>query len=56
MASSVPSGLDLQLISDDARSQLADILSHVDGPKDIVIHSDLLSLLDHVTPFSFLKK
>lgn len=48
--------LDLQLISDDARSQFADILGHVAGQKDIVIHQELMSLLDHVTPIGFLKK
>ncbi len=48
--------LDLQLVSDDARSQFADILGRVEGKKDIVIQPDLLSLLDHVTPIKFLKK
>lgn len=48
--------LDLQLISDDARSQFADILGRVDGHKDIVIQQELMSLLDHVTPVGFLKK
>ena len=48
--------LDLQLISDDARSQFADILGSVDGKKDIVIQQELMSLLDHVTPLAFLKK
>ncbi len=48
--------LDLQLVSDDARSQLADILGRVDGKKDIVIQPELLSLLDHVTPLGILKK
>ena len=47
--------LDLQLVSDDARAQFANILGHV-GKKDIVIQPDLLSLLDHVTPVTFLKK
>lgn len=48
--------LDLQLLSDDARSQFADILGRVDGQKDIVIQQELMSLLDHVTPIGFLKK
>lgn len=48
--------LDLQLISDDARSQFADILGRVEGRKDIVIQQELMSLLDHVTPIGFLKK
>lgn len=48
--------LDLQLISDDARTQLADILGQVEGKKDIVIQPQLLSLLDHVTPIGFLKR
>lgn len=48
--------LDLQLVSDDARSQFAEILVRVEGKKDIVIQEELLSLLDHVTPIGFLKK
>lgn len=48
--------LDLQLVSDDARAQFADILGRVGGKKDIVIQPELLSLLDHVTPIAFLKK
>lgn len=48
--------LDLQLVSDDARSQFADILGRVQGKKDIVIQPELLSLLDHVTPLGFLKR
>ena len=48
--------LDLQLVSDDARAQFANILGRVEGKKDIVIQPELLSLLDHVTPLGFLKK
>lgn len=48
--------LDLQLVSDDARSQFADFLGRVEGKKDIVIQPELMSLLDHVTPINFLKK
>lgn len=51
-----PAELDLQLVSDEARSQFADILSRVEGKKDIVIQQELMSLLDHVTPIAFLKK
>lgn len=51
-----PAELDLQLVSDDARSQFADILERVEGKKDIVIQPELMSLLDHVTPIGFLKK
>lgn len=51
-----PAELDLQLVSDDARSQFADILGRIEGKKDIVIQPELLSLLDHVTPIGFLKK
>lgn len=47
---------DLQLVSDYARLELANILNSVSGRKDIVIQPDLMSLLDHVTPFTFLKK
>lgn len=47
---------DLQLVSDHARLELANILNSVSGKKDVVIQPDLMSLLDHVTPFAFLKK
>ena len=47
---------DLQLVSDYARLELANILNSVSGKKDVVIQPDLMSLLDHVTPFAFLKK
>lgn len=48
--------LNLQYVADIARDQLTDMLSEVDGPKDVVIQSELMSLLNHVSPFSFLKK
>ena len=48
--------LDLQFVSDDARSQFADILGRVEGKKDVVIQQELMSLLDHVTPMGFLRK
>ena len=48
--------LDVQRISDEARGQLVDILSCVEGKKDIVIQPQLISLLEHITPFKFLKK
>ena len=48
--------LDVQRISDEARGQLVDILSCVEGKKDIVIQPQLVSLLEHITPFKFLKK
>ncbi len=47
---------DLQLLSDRAREQFADMLGEVDGPKDIVIQSELMSLLEHVTPMKFLRR
>ena len=47
---------DLQQVSDDARAQLGDMLSELEGEKDIVIQSELMSLLNHVTPVSFLKR
>ena len=47
---------DLQLVSDCARLELANILNTVSGKKDVIIQPDLMSLLDHVTPFAFLKK
>ena len=52
----LPAELDLQLISDDARAQFSDILGSVDGKKDMVIQPELFSLLEHVTPYEFLKK
>lgn len=48
--------LDLQLVSDEARVQFADILGRVEGAKDVVIQQELMSLLDHVTPIGFLKR
>ena len=47
---------DLQLLSDRAREQFADMLGEVDGPKDVVIQSELMSLLEHVTPMKFLRR
>ena len=47
---------DLQLVSDYARLELANILNCVPGKKNVVIQPDLMSLLDHVTPCAFLKK
>ncbi len=48
--------LDVRGISDLAREQLADILGTVEGKKDIVIQPQLISLLEHITPFKFLKE
>ncbi len=47
---------DLHLLADRARGQFADMLGEVDGPKDIVIQSELMTLLEHVTPMSFLRR
>ena len=47
---------DLQHVSDRAREQFSDMLSEVEGKKDIVIQSELMALLDHVTPLKFLRK
>ena len=51
-----PPELDLQHISEEAQKQLADILDSVPGKKDIVIQPELISLLEHITPFKFLKQ
>jgi len=48
--------LDVQRISDEARGQLVDILGTVEGKKDLVIQPKLISLLEHITPFKFLKR
>ncbi len=48
--------LDIQCVTDAARDQLSNILNEVQGAKDVVIQAELMSLLNHVTPFSFLKK
>lgn len=48
--------LDLQCVADAARYQLTEMLAEVDGPKDVVIQPELMSLLNHVTPFPVLKK
>ena len=47
---------DVRNISDQASVQFADMLSAVDGKKDIVVQSELMPLLDNVTPMSFLRK
>lgn len=47
---------DVKNVSDLARMQLADMLSAVDGKKDLVIQPELMSLLDNVTPMKFLRK
>ena len=47
---------DVRNISDQASVQFVDMLSAVDGKKDIVIQSELMPLLDNVTPMSFLRK
>ena len=55
LASGAGVELDVQRISDEARGQLADILGTVEGKKDLVIQPKLISLLEHITPFKFLK-
>ena len=47
---------DVKNVSDQARIQFADMLSAVDGKKDIVIQPELMSLLENVTPMKFLRK
>lgn len=47
---------DLQLLADRAREQFADMLGEVDRPKDVVIQSELMSLLEHITPMKFLRR
>ena len=47
---------DLQDVSDLARMQFNKMLSSVRGPKDLVIQTELMTLLEHVTPISFLRK
>ncbi len=48
--------LDIQCVTDAARDQLSKMLTEIKGSKDVVIQAELMSLLNHVTPFSFLKK
>ena len=51
-----PPEIDLHRISDEAQTQFADILRQVPGKKDIVIQPELMSLLEHITPYKFLKQ
>jgi len=45
----------LQELKDIARYEFEDILREVEGTKDLVIQPELMSMLEHVTPFKFLK-
>lgn len=45
----------LQEIKDIARYEFEDILREMDGPKDLVIQPELMSLMEHVTPVKFLR-
>lgn len=47
---------DLQHVSDRAREQFSDMLAEVEGKKDLVIQTELMALLEHVTPIKFLRK
>lgn len=48
--------LDVQQVSDQARQEFSDMLGEVEGSKDIVIQPELMSLLNHVTPPTFLRR
>lgn len=45
----------LQELKDIARYEFEDILKEVDDTKDLVIQPDLMPIMEHVTPFRFLK-
>lgn len=47
---------ELRDVSEIARTEFADMLSLVEGKKDLVIQVELMSLLEHVTPMAFLRK
>lgn len=47
---------DFQLIAQHARFELGDILDQTDGAKDVVIQSELMSLLNHIANVKFLKR
>ena len=45
----------LQELKDIARYEFEDILREMDGPKDLVIQPELMSVMEHVTPVKFLR-
>ena len=47
---------DIKDVAEIARAQFADMLTSEEGKKDLVIQSELMTLLEHVTPMGFLRK
>lgn len=47
---------DLKDVAEIPRTQFADMLASEEGKKDLVIQGELMSLLEHVTPMTFLRK
>ena len=45
----------LQELKDIARYEFEDILKEMNGPKDLVIQPELMSVMEHVTPVKFLR-
>lgn len=50
------SGIRVTKVCDNAKTQFEEFLNGVNGPKDLVIQSELMSLLEHVTPMRVLKR
>ena len=50
------SGIRVTEVCDNAKTQFEELLNRVNGPKDLVIQKELMSLLEHVTPMKVLKR
>ena len=50
------SGVKVTEVCDTAKTQFEELLNGVNGPKDLVIQKELMSLLEHVTPMKVLKR
>ena len=49
-------GIKVTEVCDTAKTQFEELLNGVNGPKDLVIQKELMSLLEHVTPMKVLKR
>ena len=47
---------ELKDVAEIPRAKFADMLASEEGKKDLVIQGELMSLLEHVTPITFLRK
>ena len=49
-------GIKVTEVCETAKTQFEELLNGVNGPKDLVIQKELMSLLEHVTPMKVLKR